>query len=876
VKIVKPQALSLLTRPFEHEGRCRLVVSVFAFFPFRGGPLLHESSLWSAAADALGEGGVLDEGMAKTCGEVLVSGRAMSAGKQPTTAVRVGLRFEGPDRQLDKEVYVIGDRTWSLTGASAPTPFTELPIGFDRAFGGEGFDENPGGRGAKPTERDGVRTHLLPNVENPKRLISSPNDKPAPVGLGPLDLMARERRQHVGTYDATWLKTRFPNVAEDFHWSYYNVAPLDQRFAGFFKGGETFTITGMNEEGALSGALPPLRPRVFIKQRVEGSTHVEELRESRGFVLDTVHLFPNFAAGVMVFRCLFDVAEDDASDVSVVFAAFEDPGEPKSIAHYTAVLEKRLDKKRGALAMLADGDLLPTWAAGAKLESWNDLAKLLKSEGFVYDRVERQAEVQVLAMREKAIAEGLPRSVAEERFVVPKRQEPPTEQEALTAYIEELQATAEKMVAERDEAFQRARDEARASMEAKGLDFDEVLANAQRGGPPKLDAERQIAELSAISDGRTSVDAEVLAKIKAAEEKLLEAYRRFTHFFPAAARLDEAGNEGVRRELALRRSNGASLDDLDLTGADLSGMDLRGLSLRRAMLEGANLDGANLEGADLQDATLSRASMVKTRLSGAKLARVNFGEARLEEANLDGEIDFTGACFYKTTATEVSLRGARLNEVQFLESKLTRADLTGATFEKAIFVDADLSSTDLSRASFKDAITVRLCLDGARLDGASLVGATFVEARARRASFVGADLIGARLVMSSDFSESCFDKATFRRTCMRETNFERATFVKAHMPEVDLSECNARDADFTLADLAASLLIKTDLTNASLKDTNLTSAILQKAKISSADFSGAVLFRADMAKAKGSKQTSFAGADLRQVRVVAGDQTEGT
>lgn len=874
MRIVKPQALSLMTRPFEHEGTCFLVVTVFAFFPFDSPrSLLHESSLWQGAAAAIGENGVLDVGMAKLHAEVLVEGKAIPARGEPAPATRVALHFDGPDGEtIEKELYVMGDRTWGLTGVSEAAPFTEMPVTFDRAFGGDGFAPNPGGRGYKPiVTKDGRKVHPLPNIEDPKSLITSPGQRPAPVGFAALDMMARERQRHVGTYDDKWLRTRFPGFAEDFHWAYWNTAPLDQRFKSFFRGDETFRVSGMHKEKpVVEGRLPGIATRVFITQK-KGDEEV--FREAPNYRIDTVHLFPNVACGVVTYRCVFEVREDDASDVVCVLAGFEDPAAPKTREHYQAVLAKRLDKKNGALAMLADGDLLPGWdAPKAPEQSWNDLEDLLRAEGLLFARAEANTRARLESVKAQAIEAGVPRAIVEEKFVMAPQELPPEDPGELFTFITKTQAEADKMMGEQQEALKKAEDEARATMASKGLDYDEVMAKARVGGPPKLDLERNLEQLKAIGDGR-AVDPEVLEQIAQAEAALLDAYRRFTHFFPAARRLDEAANAELVAELQALRESGASLASFDLTGADLRGVDLHGADLQNAMLEGANLEGANLEGANLEGATLSRANLVGARLANARLADTNFGDADLGRADLGGGIDMTGACFYKSRAEGVSLRGAKLAGVQFLETTLRGADLEGADLAGAVLMDADLEGARLVGASLKDAICVRLRIAKANLEGAAVVGTTFVESNATGAWFVGADLTGARVVLDCDFAGARFDRARFHRTCMRTTNFEGASFAAAEMPEVDLSECNLRGANFYLANLASSLLMKADLSGAILRDSNLSMALLTKAKLYGADLSDAVLFRADMAKVKFDPDTKFEGADQRQARVVP-DQTK--
>ena len=76
------------------------------------------------AAGTLTEGGILDAGMSKHRGEVLVSGKAFAKDGAPTTATSVRVRIA----TVDKELYVVGDRVWQASGPSDPAPFTEMPV----------------------------------------------------------------------------------------------------------------------------------------------------------------------------------------------------------------------------------------------------------------------------------------------------------------------------------------------------------------------------------------------------------------------------------------------------------------------------------------------------------------------------------------------------------------------------------------------------------------------------------------------------------------------------------------------------------------------------------------------------------------------------
>src|SRR5262249_23801686 len=135
---------------------------------------------------------------------------------------------------IDKTLYVVGNRRFTTAGMTEPESFTEMPLTWRYAFGGEGFALNPLGKGFASIEEGGERTHPLPNIEHPDHLIQSPKDKPSPAGFGSYDPTWPQRFSKVGTYDEAWYKERFPGYAKDMDWSYFNTAPPDQQIEGYF------------------------------------------------------------------------------------------------------------------------------------------------------------------------------------------------------------------------------------------------------------------------------------------------------------------------------------------------------------------------------------------------------------------------------------------------------------------------------------------------------------------------------------------------------------------------------------------------------------------------------------------------------------------
>ncbi|MDC0742511.1 DUF2169 family type VI secretion system accessory protein [Polyangium mundeleinium] len=883
MKIVKPQRLGLLTHTFENDGQSFFVLTAMAYFAFDApNKLLHEVALWTMIPEELGADTPFDTGMTKTRGEVVVTGKAHAPAGAKVPARAVKLRVLRGERALvDKELYVIGDRRWELGGPTAPEPFSEMPVTWDRAFGGAGFEWNPIGKGFAPTEANGKQVHLLPNLEDPKRLVTKKGDRPQPVGLGPVDQTWPQRMRKAGTYDAEWLETRFPGVAADIDWTFYNVAPEDQQIEKYFTGSEVFEVHGMHPERPTSSVrLPELRARLFIVQRTKDG---EELREAASRI-DTVWLFPNKERGVAIFRGVLEIAEDDAADVLHVIAAFERPGEVRPTSHYLSVLEKRKDKKRGAMHALVDADLMPVPPEGEEApsdEDWNDMVAVARTEGLMQKRLEARADKQIAAARAEIVAAGLDPSALDAE-VAKKREPPPKDVNELVAVFDRAEKEAEEARKQAETSLAELEAEARQALGTLGVDYEAAVRKSKEkgGGPPKFSAEKELDGLRAMVElgknaGTPLKDAEAklaspefVAALHETERRLFEAYRRYTHLFPPASGQDEEGNRALRAALEEARAKGESLAGRDFTGADLSGIDLSGMNLHRALLEKVNLAGANLSGADLTDATLARATLDGANLSGAKLRGANLGQARLRETRLDGGIDFTGAVFYQADLGGAKLRGASLVSAQLLETKLDGVDFGGAKIDKALFLKSSLAGASFTNASLVEAIFLEVGLDGAKFAAATLTDATFVKAKGQGVSFAGASLQGARIVLECAFPQADFRGARFRRTCMRGVAFPGADFTGAEMPEVDLSECDLSGAKMRGVQADGSLFIRTDLSNADLVAATMKMAILQKAKLHGTDLRGANLFRSDMAKVKLDAKTNVKDALVTQARVI--------
>lgn len=300
----------------EPSGRELLVVVIKGTFvlPRPGEQVrLHDEQLPLIMADTFsGDPGFsapvyeIDFAPRKRACDVLLSGSAHASGGRQVTRMRVGLRV-GP---MEKSFDVVGDRVWQagLTGiaASAPLPFTKMPISYDVAFGGadrnsedesehDAYLPNPAGRGwHKHLKNAWVDGKPLPNTEEIGKAVSFPSDSRTPMALGPLARGWPQRARYGGTYDQQWVDDTFPFLPKDFDERYYQAAAEDQQVP-LPKGPMEVVLSGLTHDGV----------RRFMLPYFEAPVHVFAKNGERDYLiasLDTIVFQPDFDRFTMTWR----------------------------------------------------------------------------------------------------------------------------------------------------------------------------------------------------------------------------------------------------------------------------------------------------------------------------------------------------------------------------------------------------------------------------------------------------------------------------------------------------------------------------------------------------------------------------------------------
>ncbi len=870
MKIVKPQRLSVLSRVFEHKRQCHFSVGVLVLVPLDNPVALPEVDLWKFLPEALGTGVAFDDAMPKSRAEVLVAGNAHAPGGEARAcAVRVQLGA------VDKTLHVFGDRVWRDGEASEPAPFATMPLTWARAYGGPKFAENPLGRGAEVVKSPDRSFHPLPNVEHPRSPSVDPGRPITPASFGPLDFVWPQRQRKVGTYDAAWLETSYPGLADDIDWTLFNTAADDQWSDAFFRGDESFALTNLHPtRPILTGRLPGFAPRAFVTHRQpDGAETFAEI----ALRCDTVFLFPEAERVVMVFRGTRPVAEDDGADIVHLLLGLEDLEAPKDPGHYRQALDDRLDKKKGALLAVDDRALLPLPRPDARpvADTLTEGMRAMRQVGYIHQHARRRMERERAEARARLEADGLDPDLYGPPPLPPEPE--PVTLDNLAVQVERMDAQAAEMQAEAEVRKAEAQAQARAQLEAAGMDPEAVL-NADIGGPPEPQGEAALVRLRATAaEARAqgmdmaelfamAEDPAVEARYRDADRQLLEVYRTQGHHFPSAKALDPASSQRLRAEVEARLAARQPLDGMDLTGVALDGLDLSGASMRQTLLERASLRGTRLRGADLTEAALMRADLTGADLTDAVCVQTNFGEARLVETVLAGA-NLQRAVMFKSTLRGIDGRRCTLTGVEFVETALDDVDLRDGSLDGATFLQARIAGANFAGASLKKSNWIETPLARADFSHATLDGSVMVTVVGPGARFHQAQMRNVRIVKDCDFSGSDFFGAVLCDATLRDTVFAEAVFSRADLTGADLSGSDLTGARLHQAVARNARFVRTKLRGAGMIGANFMDALLQKADLRGADLTHANLFRADLMRSQGDAGTTLAEVYALHARI---------
>jgi len=319
MKILKNTNISLLSKSFLLDNQDYLSVSILYYFDLNNPDVpLSEQVMYRETSEILDKE-ILDYAMPKQKAEVLLCGSCYN--HMPEEGASHVKLVCG---DIKKELYVFGDRRWENTFISKSKPFKKMPLIYDLAI---------------PRNEN-----LLPNIEDPKRLMIDKTQNIKPAGFMPLPLTSKENMKKLGTYDEKWKKELWPGFAKDMDYTFFNIAPFDQQSDDFFQPSQEITLINMHpDKQKISSKIPDSSVRCFItKQRRGEAEDFVEVSLKR----DTVWLFPEIQRGLIVFRGVIEIADEVYGDVKYLNIKTIKPGEnSKTLKEYYELQKEELKRK---------------------------------------------------------------------------------------------------------------------------------------------------------------------------------------------------------------------------------------------------------------------------------------------------------------------------------------------------------------------------------------------------------------------------------------------------------------------------------------------------------------------------------------------------
>ncbi|MHC4600198.1 MAG: DUF2169 family type VI secretion system accessory protein, partial [Planctomycetota bacterium] len=626
-----------------------------------------------------------------------------------------------------KTLAVIGNRTWKLSGMSEPEPFTKRPLRWEYSYGGKGYALNPIGRGHEGK--------VLPNLEDPDRLMTHKKAPARPAGLGPVPHQWPQRWRNLGTYDGKWLREDWPWLPGDFDWQHFNVVGEDQRVKPFLRGDERIRVTHCHPEHPVyKCTLPGWRPRWLVRRETEAGEVYTEAR----LHLDTLWLDMDAEQVVLTWRAVHPVTDRKLKDLTGHYIACE------KLADDPAPMAEHEARFREALAALE----VPPPEEEEEEEMPEEEATLAAGEAervaFETERLDRDERLQAyLAKRGGAHAGALDVLIHGERGKLGVLG-------PILAYYDGLS----KLQPELAEAL------------GPPPMPDEPLYEAlMKPEPPWTRGKVKTHFPKGHDFGEQDLTSLDLSGLDLSEGRF------------AGAILADANFRGTR--LAKADLKGADLSGADLTEADLTDADLTAADLTEARLGKARLVGAKLEGTSFDKALLEGAD-----LSGAQGKGAGFPEA-----------DLTAVCARESVFEAGVFAGATLKEADFEGADLTGADLTGADGPGVILKGAKIEGLKAEGARFPAGRFRLASGPGPIFKEAVVDEADFFGCEIPRAIFTGASA-KKTLFSTADVRNGLFDDAVLAGVQALKVNLLQASFDSADLTDGDFRASNLFQAEF--------------------------------------------------------------------------------
>ena len=859
MNIDKPDLLNFSAQPMDREGRLHQSFTIALGVDLATGRALPIDQAYAAAMQALAPGDCLDMGLPKKRAEWLLAGNACAPRGQTASGLTVDVRVGASSRRFL---------------ASSETPLAALPLTWAQTWGTEA--ENPQGLPSAQLHRAPLADANLP--------FGAPAC-PGPRGAWPC------RMGNMGTYDETWLKTRWPGVPDDFDWGFFNLAQPQQFLPGGLAGDEDIELSGLHPDHArIACRLPGKTVRLFLT-RATGESEA-------AIRLDTLWLFPNQMAGLLFWHGMVPCADESGSDILAVRLTLTpeepEPAEPEpeaaapeapsfavpDVAGAANAAGAKLAGLAGAAAGVA---ATATAAAAAETPPAPEMPEAPVADAAPPPPPDIPAEAPPVDLKAELAAQ-LEESIPEINQGLAEAGLPPLSPEQLeetkqrlndmAEQIQALQAQAEKPPPELPEVLRDAgvpEDRIQAVQKALDLEMPDPAQAADAGEWGKaVDGYLQkFNELMQPTDDVLNTMRTTLLVQGPGGDKLLEEMAGG----PPPTPVEQLVQAGLKPEQAASLVEALEADipegpdglmqyakKLEEAGGFPEGSVTDRIAAYQAVVDKIVAENPELAAAQAEARAAAEAGAdAAGAADAADAATDTAGEAAGEalKAAVE-ETDLSGPPEDRKGLLALLAKGGSLAGLRLAGFNLSGLDLSGQNLRGTDLKGADLKNTMLDQAQLGEGQLAGADLTGANLAGADLAGADLTGAKAGSASFHGANLAGAKLA---------------------GMNAPDADFSGANLAGADLGGGAFVGADFSEAQAPGLQAAAADFSEAKLRFCAMPEANFEEARCKGADFHQTVLDRAafrraDLAEATFCYGTSVAEADFAGAAMAGGVWTQ--
>jgi len=842
MKVLKPNRLSCLTRPYRFLNKDYLAFTVYAMVDFSSDFFLEtEQQLWGIFNEesVLNFGAeLLDFGIPKCTPEIVLN--AYGFGQYAVngrTAVSVSIN------NVRKDLWVSGERYWSEGRPSAAQPFDRIAISWRNAFGGAGFDENPHGKGFQQTQINGLKVRFLPNIEDPADPVTREGQRYAPAGYASIPIETPGRNLMLGTYDEQWRVHDFPGFAKDIDWAYFNQSPIRQRLNRLAAGDEIVFTHLHPEKEKLVTKVPPLTAKAFIK-RTEADEQSEGFLETVPLTLTTYWAYPHREKVILIYQGAVAIGTDDASDISHVLYALEQDDAARTPVYYETVFHQRVDPASGPLYALLDKQLVDPRLIRKTALDEIELSPLLRNKLTKLDKeIERNASRTAMGDTHNA------HTAAELSWLHKAPNGKIARDEIIEEMLERIRQDANvpalrKQFNRRSTMPRRhATDESLASKEERRAFLaarrstllesvrQRVEQDVQAGAGPQAiagdatqDAMRQqrLQEIEQFEDLLSRAPSSVSASRKGTlgtrryrifnpnqrlSESLPEGYDAYElHGFTATSMSYAGGNFG---ELAIHESR---LVDCNFSKAQMASCEF----------ERVVFNGCDFRSVDWTQSRFKQCQFIDCRLPDVQSEKARFEDCRFVRSQFSAWLHF-----------RISMRDCVFQQCRFVNFSCTRGRVEQVTFEHCFFL----------RHGFINGRINGLRMHACEIDSMSFVGLDTIaglhlsECRVSKLYFAPQTVIDGIDVSYSTISASSFRAIDFQLGVIKASDLSSCDFSESSMREMHLQDSFFKQSLFIRSDLSRARVTNSDFSEAQMKSADMAGAQLRHVSFFNAELS---------------------------------------